>query len=113
MRKLTTPDAFECIRIIKKANLKEEIKPYVKQAASGSLNVEDIGIEGMFGLLEIMTEKKAENALYEVLAGPFEMTVEEIKKLDINTMAQNLKQIEEENNLKSFFSFVSGLISKI
>lgn len=112
MRKLKTPDVFNAMRMIKKANLKEEIKPYLMMAASGEMNVEEVGIEGVLGLIETMSEQKIESAIYEVLAGPFEMTADEVAKMDLDKMIECLETLGKENNLKVFFKSLSGLIGK-
>ena len=112
MRKLQTADVFNAMRMIKKANLKEEIKPYLMMAASGEVNVEEVGIEGVLGLIETMSEQKIESAIYEVLAGPFEMTADEVAKMDLDKMIECLETLGKENNLKVFFKSLSGLIGK-
>ncbi|HCP14821.1 MAG TPA: hypothetical protein DIT32_03460 [Peptococcaceae bacterium] len=112
MRKLQTQDIFNTFRIIKKANLKEEIKPIIKMAGSGELNIEDVGIEGILGVIEIMTESKAEQAIYEVLSGPFEMDPAKIRHMDLIELAANLETLSKENDLKRFFTLLAGLLSK-
>lgn len=112
MRKLITSDVFNMLRIIKKSNLKEELRPYFRLAAEGTLNIQDIGIETILGLMEIMSEQRSEDAIYEFLAGPFAMNPEEVAKLDLDTLVNLLSQLAKENDLKVFMKAVSGLISK-
>ena len=112
MRKLKMSDIFTAMRVIKKAGLKEEIKPLIRTAGSGELNVEDVGIEGILTMIEILSEKKSEQAIYEVLAGPFEMTPEEVQNLDLDRLQDLLGDLAKENDLKRFFISLSGLLSK-
>jgi hypothetical protein len=112
MRKLQTSDIFNALRLIKKAKLKEELKPVMELAASGALKLEEIGLEGMLTAIEIFSEKGAEKALYEVLSGPFELPPEEIEAMDINIFAEALSELAKENDIKRFFTGLSGLISK-
>lgn len=112
MRKLQTKDVFSTMRLIKKANMREEIKPFIKLASQGEINIEDIGIEGILGLLETFAEKNAENAIYEVLAGPFECKPEEVASMELNTLKENLEALERENDLKVFFTSLVGLIGQ-
>jgi len=112
MRKLQTSDLFNALRLIKKANLKEEVKPLLKLAGSGEMKVEDIGIEGILGLVEIMTESKAEKAIYEVLAAPFQTTAKEVEQMDLLTLAENLETMAKENDLRRFFTLLAGLNQK-
>lgn len=110
MRKLKTVDVFTVLRAIKTVGLREELKPVLARAASGEMSVEDVGIDGFLSLLEMLAEKKAENALYEALAGPFEAAPEEVGDMDLEELAAGLVQIAQENNLKAFFGYVSGLL---
>jgi hypothetical protein len=112
MRKLQTQDVFAAMRAISKANLKEEIKPLLKKASDGETNIEDVGIEGILGMIEIFSQKKSEQAIYEVLAGPFEVTAKEIETMDFVTLAENLETLGKENDLKRFFTLLAGLITK-
>ena len=112
MRKLQTKDVFNALRAIKKAGLEEEIKPVLKLAGSGELQVEDVGIEGVLTIIEILTEKKSEQVIYEILAGPFEMEAKDVESMDLDNLIEKLKQLAEENNLKSFFTALAGMIGK-
>lgn len=112
MRKLQTNDVFAALRVIKAANLREEIKPVLKKAAEGKADVQSVGIDGILSLVELLSEKKAESAMYEVLAGPFEMSAAEVAALDIVTLAENIQTLARENDLKVFFGYVSGILGK-
>ena len=112
MRKLNTSDVFSTMRLVKKAGIKEGIKPYMVMAASGNLSIEDIGIEGILGLIEILSESKSERAIYEMLSGPFEMTAKEVQEMELDVFAESLEQLSKENNLSVFFKSLSGMIGK-
>lgn len=112
MRKLQTKDLFNLMRIIGKANLKEEIKPVLKMAAEGKMSVEDVGIEGFLTIMEILTVRKSEQAIYEVLSGPFEMKAKEIEELGIDKLLKMLGELSKENDLKNFFTILSNMITK-
>lgn len=112
MRKIQTQDVFATMRAIKKANLKEEIKPILKKVSNEGLAIEDAGLEGVLGLIEIFAEKKSEQIIYDVLAGPFETTAEEIGTMDLIILANNLETLSKENDLKRFFTLLAGLITK-
>ncbi|WMJ78482.1 MULTISPECIES: hypothetical protein [unclassified Sedimentibacter] len=112
MRKLQTQDVFNALRAIGKASLKEEIKPILKKANAGEMNVEDVGIEGVLGLIEIFSQKKSEQAIYDILSGPFEMKAKDVEQMDILKLAENLETLGKENDLKRFFTLLAGLITK-
>ncbi|NCU41084.1 hypothetical protein EOL73_05020 [Candidatus Saccharibacteria bacterium] len=111
MRKLQSKDVFNAMRAISKANLKEELKPVLAKISENKMSIEDAGIEGILAVMEIFSAKKSEQAIYEVLAGPFEMTAKEVEELDLNVMLDNLIQLAQENNLKRFFTLLEGMIS--
>ncbi len=113
MRKLQTSDIFSALRLIKKAKLKEEVKPLLLLAGSGEAKVEDIGIEGILTLVEALSEKQSEQGMYEFLAGPLEMAPQEVEKMDLIDLAEHLETLARENDLKRFFSLLSGLNSKV
>jgi len=112
MRKLKTTDVFEALRLIKKANLKEELRPVIASVAEGSMSIENIGISGILSVVEIFTEKKAEKAIYEFLSGPFEMTVAQIEDLPLAELAKNFVALAEENDLKNFFGILQAMSTK-
>lgn len=114
MRKLQTKDVFNALRIIKKAELKEELKPFIKQVAESKdkLALEDVGIDGILTVFEILVEKKAEQGVYDFLAGPFEMESKEVEAMELNNLVEKLKELAGENNLKVFFTSLSGMIGK-
>lgn len=112
MRKLQTIDLFNALRLIKRADLKEELKPVLAKAANGEFTAQDMGIEAIIDFIGIMTEKKAEYAIYEVLSGPFEMTAEDVGAMDLTLFIDNLEVLAKENNLRTFFQALFGLMSK-
>lgn len=112
MRKLNTTDVFAALRLVKRAGIKEGLKPYLAMAASGKASVEDVGIEGILGFIEMVSEPESERAIYEVLARPFEMTADEVATMELDKLMQCLETLEKENNLKVFFKSLSGMIGK-
>lgn len=113
MRKLNTSDVFAFARIVKASGMREELKKIIKDVAGqGTEDIEGLGLETILTLLEALAEKKAEKAIYEMLAGPLEKTAEEVETMDLQDLAGNLRMLSEENDLKSFFSYVSGIAGK-
>lgn len=111
MKTLTTADIFAALRIVKTANLREQLKPIMRKAAEGKTTVEDIGIEAILAIIEGIAEAKAEKAFYDFLASPFEMTAAEVAALSPAELVGKLKQLKEENDLKNFITSLSGLIT--
>ena len=105
MRKLKTSDIPVLCRCVKKLGLKEEIKA-VAQKANTVKDVWSFGFDFVWNLFDIATEQAGEACLYEFLAGPFEMTPEEVRDLDMEIL-ENLQKLVQENNLAVFFKFAA------
>ncbi len=109
MRKLKTSDIPAFCRCLKKLGVKDKIQTMAKDAS----NVQDVwdkGFELIWGIFDLATEAEGENALYEFLAGPFEMKPREVKDLDFEVLFGNLKQLAEDNNLNLFFKSAAKLM---
>lgn len=109
MRKLKTSDIPSFGRCLKKLGFKEKIQAVAKEADSAK-DVWDKGFDMIWGIFDLATEADGEKALYEFLAGPFEMKPEEVEDLDIDILFENLKQLAEENNLVGFFKSAAKLM---
>ena len=107
MRKLKTSDIPVLCRCVKKLGLKEEIKA-VAQKANTVKDVWSFGFDFIWNLFDIATEQAGEACLYEFLAGPFEMTPEEVRDLDMEILLGNLQKLVQENNLAVFFKFAAA-----
>lgn len=106
MRKLKTTDVPVLCRCLKKIGLKEKVKVLAEQ----SNTMEDVwsqGFDFIWDLFDTITEANGEDALYEFLAGPFEMTAQEVRDLDLDVLLDNLQQLATENNLPRFFKFAA------
>lgn len=106
MRKLKTSDVPVFCRCLKKVGLKEKFKSLASEANT----VEDIwsrGFDFVWDLFDAATEETGESALYEFLAGPFEMSPDEVRDLDMDVLLENLGNLATENNLSHFFKFAA------
>ena len=63
-------------------------------------------------IIEALADKKAERSIYDFFAPIMEMTADEVAALPANEFIEAVKRIGEENDLASFFSFVSGALGK-
>lgn len=107
MRKLKTSDIPVLCRCVKKLGLKEQIRIVAEE----SDNIQDIwnrGFDFIWNLFDIATEQVGEGYIYEFLSGPFEMTPEEVRDLDIDILLANIQQLVQENNLGAFFKFAAA-----
>ena len=109
MRKLKTADIPAFCRCIKKLGVKEQIRDLAQKANTASeLVAWDNGFDFFWDLLDIATEKAGEAVIYEFLAGPFEMTTEQVAELDLDVLFENIRQLAAENNLAGFFKTAAG-----
>lgn len=99
MRKLNFDDCLDFMVLIDNLKLKDEIKKI-------SLNQkkEVVGFEFVWKTLIIIAGKKGRDELYEFLSGPFEMTVEEIRKMELTTLLESFKEIANMEEWRSFFN---------
>ena len=107
MRKLKTSDIPALCRCIKRIGLKEQFRA-IAQNADSAADVWDQGFDIVWTLIDAATEKEGESAIYEFLAGPFEMTAQQVADLDLEVMMANIKQLAAENNLATFFNVAAG-----
>ncbi len=113
MRKLQTSDIFSFARIIKASGVREELTNFIQKISKqGNTDVEKIGFTTMLMIMEALSDKKAEKAIYDALAPIFEMTADEIEKLPPKDLFDLLKQMAEENDLVNFMGSVFGTLGK-
>ena len=120
MRKLIASDVFAALRVVSavedKTDVKEIVKKIVKEAEAEAEENDDedaekkndefiksVGVGAILKLVEMASGKKAEEKIYEFLAGPLEMQPEDVKALPIPDFIENVKTIARENDLSSFF----------
>lgn len=109
MRKLKTTDIPAFCRGIKQLGLKDEFKR-IAMEANKVQDVWDFGFDIIWKLFDIATEREGEVVIYEFLAGPFEMTTQEVADLDLDVLIANCKQLAAENNLGAFFKSAAKLM---
>ncbi len=107
MRKLKTADIPVFCRCVKRLGMKDKIRE-IAQAADSIQDVWSFGFDFVWDLFDIATEQTGEMALYEFLSGPFEMTPEEVRDLDLDVLIPNVQKLVQENNLAGFFKFAAA-----
>lgn len=107
MRKLKTADIPVLCRCVKRLGMKDKIRE-IAQAADTVQDIWSFGFDFVWDLFDIATEKEGEKALYEFLAGPFEMTPKQVSELDLDVLMGNVRQLVQENNLVGFFKFAAA-----
>lgn len=111
MRKLKTTDIPSLCRTIKKLGLREKFQAIAREADTYK-DVADRGFDLIWDFFDAATEVNGEMAIYEFLAGPFEMTPQEVQNLDLEILFSNFQQMAAENNLSVFFKSAARLMMK-
>jgi len=113
MRKLNFSDLFATARVVRASGMRPELKKIIKDfSVKGSFDIEDIGMDGLLTVLECLAERNAEEAIYIALSGPFEMTPDEVSSLSADELFDRFKQLSEDNDIKGFFTSLSGILGK-
>lgn len=84
MRKANTADMFKIGRLITALGVKEQL--FKAQKNKEIDNLEEIGFDFFYAIFEKAVSEEAENKIYDVLSGPFEMTGEEIGKMTFSKL---------------------------
>ncbi len=101
MRKLNTSDVFAFTRLVKEIGLKEEIKNITAKATEEK-DVKELGLDIIFTLIEKFSEVNSENALYEFLSRPLEISKEEVGTMDLFDLVDKVMQIADVEKWKTF-----------
>lgn len=109
MRKLKTSDVPALSRCLKKLGVKEQFRDLALKADSMA-DVWSNGFDLVWNLFDTATEQAGERAIYEFLAGPFEMTPEQVADLDLDVLIGMLRNLVTENNLGTFFGIAARLM---
>lgn len=114
MRKLNISDAFKVARIIRTADLKDNIMSFAKEIKSRrgkgeKLSTEDIGLEFIVTMVSAMSLQKVEEQFYELYADLKGVSVDDIKTTDFATFKSDIKLLMKENDLQDFFHSASAL----
>lgn len=110
MRKIQTADVFHAVRLIEKSGLKEELIPLIKDIALKGTDALDSGILGI--LTALFSIARMEQPIYEWLAPIVDKDPEAIAQLPLDELADLLGELSDQNDLRAFFSAVSGLAAR-
>jgi hypothetical protein len=106
MRSLMSVDFFKFSKILKKMNVKEELKSITKNVTG--LKEEEkaqaqVGMEIELLMLFIENIGSAEKEVYSFISDVSEKTVKELQEMSIDKFIEIIKEIFGDDNFKSFF----------
>lgn len=114
MRKINTEDAFKASRLLKYSNVKETLLDCYNKANSlkkaKDKDIEKFGVSVALELVECLGEHRAEAEFYDLIGGICEKSADEIRTQELVKTIEDIKQIFQENDMKSFFKFVSAMV---
>ena len=108
MRKINTGDIFKAARLIKVANLKDRIIEIYKEKQDK--DIEAVGLDIIFTLIESCSNKEVENIFYEFLSGILETEINSLKEMELKNLINNLQRIAKDNDLTYFFKLATQSI---
>lgn len=111
MKKLALKHAFSLARIIKAADIRSEVVSFAAEIHNGK-KVDEVGMEFILTLIQAAANEGVEKKIYQLYADLKGVTPGEVEEYDFETVKADLKELIEENDLKSFFNSVSALMSK-
>lgn len=101
MRSLQTTDIFELARVIQKIGIREELSDVAKSVNEGT-DVYSLGFELILRLIEKFAEKDSEIAFYDFLSNIFELSSDEIGKMDPFLLIEKILEIAPVEKWQSF-----------
>lgn len=107
MRNLKTSDLFTLSRIIKKMNIKEDIKLLAKDITGLSNEEKKKAEQSMqIDLTMLFAENigSAEAEVYKLFADLTDQTVKDIKDMDLDKFIELIQEIFKQGNLGNFLS---------
>lgn len=111
MRALRTADLFSFARVIKASGIRGELVEYLQKLTKDA-DREKVGLTTILMIIEALSDKKAESAIYEALGPVFEIPVEEVEAMPPAELMAALKAMVEANDLGNFLDSVFGILGK-
>lgn len=105
MRKINTSDVFKCARIIKNANMKDELAEIYNKFSiveGDDANIEKAGIQIVLCVIGGCSDERQEKAIYELIGGIIGKDAQLISDQTIEDTIDDIKKIAKENNLVNF-----------
>lgn len=107
MRALVTRDLFSMMRIVSKANIKDELRKAVENNADAT----NRGIDIILAVMGGISDKQVEKELYVFLADVLECAVEDISESDPFVLIDRLTKDEGSKQWSDFFMKLFNMIS--
>ena len=117
MRSLQTTDIFAAARIVKSAQIADEVKTIAAAMdEKKEVSALDFGVEFIVRVFEKLVGTESEKAIYKFLSGPLEIPEKEIATMDVIELidkVMELKEVVDVERWKSFFAQLSKFLPKV
>lgn len=107
MRELNFEDTIAITKIIKKMNIRKEIKEVISSTDKDNKNAESLGMDVAFIFVENISA--AEREIYSFFSNLTGKKVEEIKKLKLTEVINMIKELFTSEDMKQVFSTALNL----
>lgn len=116
MRKINITETLKVVNFITSNGMSEEVQQMAMLAKSGKqINVREVGVQFVVGCVSKLTSDKALDRLFEILSGPFEINVQDLKEMEIEQFMELFLQFldtVDAENIKGFFKSVAVSMEK-
>lgn len=109
MRRLQTSDVFAVARIIKYADISDDIAKAVSEGKKEGADPEAVGVNAVLSVFASCGSEKVEPLVYKLLSDVSGISVDDIKTQPIDDTILMIKEIAKENDLIDFFKKASRL----
>lgn len=116
MRDLKSTDLFAALRVVREVGVKDELKSFAQRISGKEIGEEkqrEIGTEFLFGLLGNAGSEKAEKAIYEFLAGPLEISVQDLREMGPIEFGQKIIEFVDSVDIEAWKAFFTQLAETI
>lgn len=112
MRNLKSTDLFAALRVVREIGIKDEVNRFAKIAQGSEASEElqrELGLELILGILANCGTESAEKAMYDFLSGPLEISVPELKDMDLEEFADTIRDFITSIDLEHWRGFFESL----
>ena len=116
MRRLKTSDVFAFMRIASEAHIRDEVKALaaVIQRDGANADAQSVGYDLILSVLDRMGAKGAEKAVYDFLAGVWEIEPQAVADMELGEFGETMKtwatEYVDRDAVRAFFGQLSRLM---
>lgn len=113
MQNLKTTDLFAALRVVKAIDAKKTLAEFAAKVQTADASQREIGAELILELLANCGTEQAEEAFYKFLSAPLEISVDELRTMDLLKFAETIRDYSEFVDVEAWRAFFTSLESLI